>query len=125
MSLRTTINRAATQALRKADSLAVTATYTSKGSATYDADAGTSTSTDQTAAIRVFLVSVLEREIDRPVQVVPNTKKAIFDRRGFPFEAKAEDSILLSGGADAGTWEVTSVLSEPSSSIYVLEVRRP
>ena len=126
MSLKTTLNRAASRALRSADSLAVTATYvsTNPGAASYNPATGLQTVPTTTASIRVILVAILEVQKDQPRKIAPNTKKAIFNREGFPFEAKVEDQITLTDGDDAGTWEVVSVLSEPSISIYVLEVRR-
>lgn len=129
MSLRSSLRAATNHALAAMDSVAQPATYVSTGPlGTYDPVTGTAPATqDASAAIRVFLVSRVERELDQPFQVTPNTKRAIFNRDGFPFEAKAEDKITLpaSAGDDAGTWEVVRTLSEPSASVYVLEVRRP
>lgn len=127
MSLKTQIQRAATQALKQADSLAVACNYiqVAAGDHTdYDPAAGTMTSTESTASIRVILVSITQEEKDS-LGLKLCQKKAIWDRKGFPFQVNAEDILDILEGTCAGRWEIVTTLAEPSEAIYICGVRRP
>lgn len=107
--------------LNAGDGLTDAATYRSTGVEVYNTTTGDSTNASDTAAIDVLLTSAKENQTDNPT-THPEAKVATFDRRGFPFAAKGTDTITLSNGE---LWEVVSILSDPSSSFYRLEVRRP
>ncbi len=127
MSLKTQIQRAATQALKTADSLAVPCTYiqvTAADHTSYDPAAGTMVSTEQTASIRAVLVSITQEEKDS-LGLKLCEKKAIWDRKGFPFQVNAEDILDIDEGPCAGRWEIVTTLAEPSESIYIVGIRRP
>ena len=126
MSLKTQIQRAATQALKQADSLAVDCLYVkvAAGDQTdYDPAAGTMTESEQTAPIRVTLVGITQEEKDNFAKICE--KKAIWDRKGFPFHVNAEDILDIQEGNCAGRWEIVTTLAEPSESIYICGIRRP
>lgn len=127
MSLKTTLQRAASQALKQADSLAVDASYIQKGAAThtaYDPVTGTLTETESSQSIRAIMVSITQKEVDQ-LGLKLSDKKAIWDRKGFGFEVNVEDVIDIQGGENTGRWEIIQTLAEPSESIFIAVVRRP
>lgn len=127
MSLKTQINRAATQALKQADSLAVACTYiqvTAGDHTDYNPVTGLMAETEQTAAIRAILVGITQEEKDQ-LGLKLCQKKAIWDRAGFPFQVNAEDILDIQEGACAGRWEIVTTLAEPSESIFIVGIRRP
>lgn len=127
MSLKTQIQRAATQALKQADSLAVAANYVQVAAGdhtSYDPVAGVMTESEQTAAIRVILVGITQEERDN-LGLKLAEKKAIWDRKGFPFNVNVEDVLDIQEGACEGRWEIVHTLAEPSESIYIVGIRRP
>lgn len=127
MSLKTQIQRAATQALKTADSLAVNAQYIQKAAADhtdYDPVAGVLTSAETTATMRAILVSITQEEADR-LGLKLSDMKAIWDRKGFTLTVNAEDIVNVLEGQFAGRWEIIRTLQEPSESIFIVGIRRP
>lgn len=126
MSLKTQIQRAATQALKTADSLAVNALYIQKAAAdqtSYDPVAGTMTESESSASIRAILVSITQEERDS-LGLKLAQKKAIWDRKGFAFEVNVEDVLDIQEGENTGRWEIVATLAEPSESIFIVGIRR-
>ena len=127
MSLKTQIQRAATQALKTAGSLSVPCTYIQIGATDqtdYNPVTGTMTESEQTAEIQAILVSITQEEKDS-LGLKLCQKKAIWDRKGFPFSVNAEDILDIQDGPCAGRWEIVTTLAEPSESIYIVGIRRP
>jgi hypothetical protein len=104
----------------------VTCTYiqvTAGDHTSYDPVTGTMASTEQTASIRATLVSITQEEQDASGLKVAE-KKAIWDRKGFPFDVSVEDILDIAEGPFSGRWEIVTTLAEPSESIYICGIRR-
>lgn len=121
MGLKNTLNSAVLTAFKTLDDLNSTLTYKSMtGTVVRDLDAGTSVAgtVDYTLKYSVF-VRFKESEVDENVSLLTDSK-LLFPTQTLPATPKASDIVTDPAGR---TWEITRLLSEPSSSVTVLHVR--
>lgn len=123
MGLKKSINQAVLQAFKTIDDLNTPITYKSlTGQYTRDLDAGTSTPVTQDFNLKYAVFTKFkDSEVDKDISVMTDSK-LLFPTQTLGIDPKSSDIVLVP--LTGRIWEITRVLSEPSASVTVLQVRR-
>lgn len=122
MGLRETIQKAVKTGLEATGNIRQTSTYNVAGTPTYNPTTGTGTNPTTAYSCKAIFASFDKREIDGDV-IKPEDQKVLMAPHYIPgITPTLNDTIVDEAGV---TWQVQGAQKDPTTSIWVLQVRRP
>lgn len=123
MGLREVARKAAQTAIQTTGDIAVSSNYLAFASTSYNASAGSDTTTfSSTAGVKVIFAGFKTEQIDFS-NVEPSDKRALIAAKDISgVTPSTQDQIKVNTSV---TWEVQSVMIDPADALWILHVRQP